>query len=304
MRVSENSLINNAIRNMGDAEERYAQLQQRASSQKAFQQVSDSPGVVSQVLSLRSSLQASQSYQATAQSTQGWLDANDTAFQGLQDLATSAIKTVTSGLTDTVSDSDRKDSLAPELDSILQNAVDMANTDYNGKYIFSGYQVTQKTFTYNTTTKVVDYNTPDPGGIPEIQHRDLGPGQTIAVNYMGDTAVKPLLDAITHARDALAPASGVFDRTVLDASLTELKNAMDNMSTYETQNGVHQRQVSTFLDQMDTTQTQINSLLTNKEDVSLAESITQLQQQQTVYQAVLEVGNRAISTLNLFSMLQ
>jgi flagellar hook-associated protein 3 FlgL len=304
MRVSENSLINNAIRNMGDAEERYYQLQQRASSQKTFQQVSDNPGVVSQVLSLRSSLQASQAYQSTAQSTQGWLDTNDNAFKGLADLATTAISTVTQGLTDSANDTVRKDTLAPQLDSILQNAVDLANSDYNGRYIFSGYQVSQRTFTYNTTTKVVDYNTPGPAGTPEIQLRDLGPGQTIAINFMGDTAVKPLLDAITHARDALAPASGVFDRTQLSASLDELKNAMDTMGTYQTQNGVRQRQVTTFLDQMDTTQTEIKSLLTDKEDVSMAESITQLQHQQTVYQAVLEVGQRAISTLNLFNLLQ
>jgi flagellar hook-associated protein 3 FlgL len=304
MRVSDSNMFQNAIRNMADAQERLVQLQERTSSQKAYSQSSDNPGSVSQVLTLQTSLQASQAYQSAAQSTQGWLDATDSAFDGLTDRLTSAITTVTKGLNDTIDDTTRAKTLAPQLDSILHNAVDQANTSYLGKYIFSGFQVSTPTFTYNTTTKLVDYNTPDPAGNPEIQFRDLGPGQTIGVNIMGDAAVKPILDAITHARDALDPASGVFDHAALEASLGELNTAMDNLNTYRTQNGVRQQQVQTFLDQMDQTQSTIKGLISNKQDSSLAESIMLLQQQQTVYQAVIEVGQRAISTVNLFDMLR
>jgi flagellin-like hook-associated protein FlgL len=46
------------------------------------------------------------------------------------------------------------------------------------------------------------------------------------------------------------------------------------------------------------------SLLSENEDINLAESIALLANQQTTYEAVLEVSQRAISALSLFDYLR
>jgi flagellar hook-associated protein 3 FlgL len=305
MRVSENNMVQGAIQNIGDAEERLLALQNRTSSTKAFFAVSDNPGVVSQTITLRTSLQASEAYQSTAQTTDGWLTANDTAYAGLADLLTKAMTTLRKGLNDTYSDTERVNTFAPELQSELKNVVDIGNTTYLGKYIFSGYKITQQTYTIDDATNTITYNTAPAAGTTETMYRDLGPGQKIAINTTADQVIKPILDALTAARDAMAPTGGAaYDPATATAALTGLQNAMDNLSKYQTQNGVRMRQVSSFLDQMTATQTEIKSLLSDKEDANMAESIMLLQQQETVYKAVLEVGQRAISTLNLFDYLQ
>ncbi len=305
MRVSENNMIQGAIQNIGDAEERLLALQNRTSSGRAFQFVSDNPGVASQTITLRTTLQASQAYQSTAETTDGWLSANDTAYASLAELMTKAMTTVRQGLNDTYSDTERQNSFAPELQSMLKNAVDIGNSSYIGKYIFSGFQITQQTYTYDDATDTITYNTAPAVGTTETMYRDLGPGQKIAINATGDQVIQPILDALSNAREAMAPTGGAaYDPAALTAALTELNNAMDNLSKYQTQNGVRMRQVTSFLDQMTQTQTEIKGLLSEKEDTSMAESIMLLQQQKIVYQAALEVGQRAISTLNLFDYLQ
>ena len=64
------------------------------------------------------------------------------------------------------------------------------------------------------------------------------------------------------------------------------------------------RQVTTTIDHLEKTNLSLKSLLSEKEDVNMAEAIAMMQAQETTYQAVLEVGQRAISALNLFDVLQ
>ena len=57
------------------------------------------------------------------------------------------------------------------------------------------------------------------------------------------------------------------------------------------------------LDRMDKTGNALKNLLSHKEDANLAETISMLKHQETVYQAVLSVGQRAI-TPSLFDFLK
>ena len=64
------------------------------------------------------------------------------------------------------------------------------------------------------------------------------------------------------------------------------------------------RQVDAAIDHLGKTNLTLKSLLSEREDVNMAEAIAMMQGQETTYQAVLEVGQRAISALNLFDVLQ
>ncbi|MGB9586319.1 MAG: hypothetical protein ACPL7A_02730, partial [Anaerolineales bacterium] len=70
-----------------------------------------------------------------------------------------------------------------------------------------------------------------------------------------------------------------------------------------TTNGARQRQVRLAKDRLEKAQIELKSLLSAKEDTNMTEAISYLQHQQTVYQTVLEVGQRAISAMSLFDLL-
>jgi flagellin-like hook-associated protein FlgL len=165
-----------------------------------------------------------------------------------------------------------------------------------GKYIFSGYQINTKPYEVSS----VDPNIVEYHGDAGIMQHDLGPGQTISTNVNADIALSALFNAVIKARNALL----ANDRSELDASLANLKSAEGFVSEIRATNGARMRQVDAAIDHLGKTNLTLKSLLSEREDVNMAEAIAMMQGQETTYQAVLEVGQRAISALNLFDVLQ
>ncbi len=299
MRITNQLITRNAIRHLSDNMNRLAVLQEKAASTKQFQAVSDDPANASAALTLRSSIATNESYLATAYHTDDWMTASELAFKQLDNAATLAISLVTRGLSDTMSDSDRKSTLGPEIDQILQQALDFANASHQGYYIFSGYRIDQKPFAVNGAS--IDY-----AGDSGIMNRELGPGVTLPVNINGSLAIQPLLSAIKTVRDALNPdpPTGPVDMTALRNGLDLLQNAQTVLDEYRAVNGSRQRQVKAAIDHLDSTQLELKNLLSKHEDANMAEAISMLKSQETTYQAALEVGQRAISMLNLFDVLR
>jgi flagellin-like hook-associated protein FlgL len=126
----------------------------------------------------------------------------------------------------------------------------------------------------------------------------------VTVNLDGEGAFSPLFAALIKARDALDTFNGSTDPVRLRESLGELQAALDTLSLRQTENGARQRQVRSAVDYLERTSLEIKSLLSQKEDLNMVEAISLLRAQETSYQASLEVGQRAISALNLFDILR
>ncbi|MCL4559601.1 MAG: flagellar hook-associated protein FlgL [Chloroflexi bacterium] len=294
MRISTPVIFDNAIRHMTANQTLLAALQEKASSGKQFTNISDNPTAASTALSLRSTLQIGQDYLSTAQNTDDWMSATDQAFQQMSDLAKRAISLVVEGLSDTLGDSERKNALGSEMGALINQAVDLGNASHQGNYLFSGFQIKTRPFSYDGSDSV-DYQ-----GDNGTMLRDLGPGQTVAANTDGEQAFMPFFEALISARNALND----FNRNDLQDSLDALNGTLDTVSQYRADNGARQREVKAVIDQSENTQLQLKSLLSKKEDTNMAEAISLLQAQETTYQAVLEVSQRSISMLNLFDVLR
>jgi flagellar hook-associated protein 3 FlgL len=292
MRVTSRMMVQNAIQYMEDNLARLSDLQGQVASGKTIQTASDDPATAALSLSLRSSLQTNASYIDSGAVTGDWLDANELALQQMVDLATSAQNTALQGVPDSQGPEERQ-ALAQNIDSLLQQAVEVANSTHRGSYLFAGYQVTTQPFTYNGTD--VTNNLASTTG--PIQ-RAIGPGQTITVNIDGNTVLTPFFAALVAARDAL----NADDGAALQTALSSLQTAADGVSAARTTNGARSRQVDDTTDRLTKSQTALKDLLSKKEDASLAEAISLLNQQETVYQAVLEIGKRSIPA-SLFDFL-
>jgi flagellar hook-associated protein 3 FlgL len=296
MRISDQMATNNAIQYMNANKERLTALQNLVASGKQFQSASDNPARAAASLTLKSSLQTGQNYLNNAGEINAWMETSDLAISQLSDVITKVNTAITKGLSDTIGADERRTALAPEVDMLLENAISVANTSHMGKYIFSGYQINKKPYEVSS----VDPNVVEYQGDSGIMLQDLGPGQSIATNVNANSALSALFNAVIKARNALL----ANDRTELDTSLTNLKDAEDLVSEIRATNGARMRQVDAAIDHLGKTNLTLKSLLSEREDVNMAEAIAMMQGQETTYQAVLEVGQRAISALNLFDVLQ
>jgi len=305
MRVSDRWIAERSIRNMEASREVLAGLQEKLSSTKAFQRVSDDPGAASAALTLRSSLRSGEAYLATVTGMNEWMSATDEALSQMETHATKATNLARQGATDTLSASERK-ALASQMDSLFQEAISLGNTDHQGSFLFAGYKVKMagghKPFTLVPGVYNVDPQVPDSvdfigdnGGMS----RSVGPNHTITLNVDAEESFQALYSAMIATRDALNANNGVD----VNAGIGDLEAALEKISDLRTQNGARQNQVSARKELLTKTQLSLSAMLADKEDVNMAEAITQLRYQETVYQAVLEVSQRSLATANLFEYL-
>jgi len=292
MRVTHRMMTENAIQNMEDSLQRLYTLQQKASTMKNIQRASDDPSTASTVLTLRSTVEINKSYISTTQLSDDWMSATNTALEQMLDVAKRAVQLAQTGMADTQG-ADERQALADEMGSLLQQAVDIGNTSHLGNYIFAGFSTTTIPFILNSDSSVT-YN-----GDTGVMLRQIGPSQTISQNIIGNTYFSDLFENIVIARDAL----NSNDSEAIQNALGGLESALELVNQSVTLNGTRQRQVKLTQERLENTQTDLDALLSEKEDVSMIEVAALLSNQETVYQAVLEVSNRAISALSLFDML-
>ncbi len=326
MRITNLMMTNNAIQNMADNLEKVSNLQSKIASNKQFQVPSDDPLRASTSLNLRSQLQTLESYSDTAALSENWMTASDNAFDQLEQIAIRANDLILSGLNDTLSGSERAQTLGAEMHDTLSGSeraqtlgaemqeliaetVEIGNTSVNGQYIFSGYQVNQKAFSLtDAAAPLLDYAgnpfTPKVAnylGDTGVMQRSLGPDQSVALNVRGDQAILGFLQNLIVASNALIQNNvhNTSDPLTLEASLGNLKTSIDTLDQYRTSNGARLRQVTSASNFLESVKLETESLLSEN-----AESIALLANQQNTYEAVLEVSQRAISALSLFDYLR
>jgi len=298
MRITHQMMTNNAIRNMASNLENMTRLQNVVASQGQISKASDDPVTASLSLSLTSSLKGLADYQNTATQAGEWLSSNDFSMGKMSEAAIRAIGLVTSGLNDTEGTVERG-SYANELDGILKQVLDLANTNNQGQYIYSGYQINTKPFELVESTVA---GVPDSivyHGDSGVMTRSLGPGQSVNISVDGNSAFTPLMNTLIAARDAL----NANDMTTLRTSLTDLQTASDTLDAAMGTNGTRMRQVDQVSDYLSQSAVEMKAVLSQKQDANLAEAISMLKNQETSYQVVLEVSQRAISALTLFDYL-
>ena len=236
------------------------------------------------------------------------MGATDYAFGQLDELSTRATNLVMRGLNDSLSNNERVISLGTELQTIIDQAVEIGNTTINGQFILAGYKVDTKPFSIqkgatflDTMGKTVESQTVINSGDANTMQRRLGPDQLVTMNVPG-TPVETFIASLIQAKEAMTKSP--YNVNSLQTAMVGLQSSLDTLSQYRTSNGVRMRQVESTAEFLNQVTTETKSLLSKKEDTNMAEAIASLSNQKITFQAVLEVSQRAISGLSLFDYMQ
>ena len=292
MRVTNRMMVDNAIKHMQENLDRLNDIQTKVATGKAFQNPSEDPIAAAEALGLRSSLKQNAVFQEAASSADDWMSANEMVFQKSIDLGMRALTLAEEGLSDTVGPDERL-AMAEQMEQLLQSGIELANTKHGNNYIFGGFRTDIAPFS-QTDPNTVAYN-----GDAGVIQRSVGPNQLVTVNVDGDGTFSPFLAAMIEARNAL----NADDGPALQAALGNLQTAMDGLKDVQASNGARQKEVQRTGERLVDMAFQLESLLSDKEDVRMTEAISELQHQEIVYQNVLQVARRAISALSLFDFL-
>lgn len=283
MRVTHNSIAANVLANLQSNISRLGETQQRLSSGKQINKPSDSPAATVSVMALRSELAANKQYARNADDGLGWLSSADSALQASSQQVTRARSLVLQGMSTGTQGLEARQSLAQEIRQISESLRDAANTSYLDRPIFGG-----------TTNEVMAY----PGGTTfngdgENVMRTIGMNTKIAVNVDGKTIFGEGANSIFGVLADVAyklendPDALKDELPRLDTVAVGIRNGLSIV-------GARTNQLERMRQAADDAVMNVSKSLSDVEDIDLPQTITELQLQQTAYQAALAAGARVV----------
>jgi flagellar hook-associated protein 3 FlgL len=257
------------------------QLTAELSSGLRVSSLSADPVAAGQASLLSSAISQDDSFVQTASSTQSLMQVADSALGSVVTQLTSALSLAVGGNSGTASASDLT-SLSQQLSSVRDQVVSLANTSYQGTYIFAGSQGNIQPFTVDASTSpaTTTYNGDSQAGSVTTAN-----GQQIQTGLAGSAVfVAPGADVMAALNNLIADfASGTVSatastdvgilsaalgnvsqqRSVLDSSLSRLESA----STYAQTDATNRTAAVSTLVAADpaTVATQLSSAETQKQ---------------------------------------
>jgi len=268
-------------------------LLQLATGRKINQPSDDPAGAAQLVQNLDQQSQAD-SFQRSMSSVNGQLSTADSTLNSVTTALQRAISLGTEGANGTLSDSDRA-SVATEVQGIQAQLISLANTAYQGSYVFSGTAQVQPFVADSSQPSGVRYD-----GNTGVNQVAIGNGYSLAVNVPGSQIFA-------------APGSDVFQSindliTALqtNSNIGGAVNEVDTAYNYVTQQRVfYGNGMNQITDQQNNLNTETVNLSSQENTIAgadLSTVISNLVNSQTARQATLQAIGQT-TQLNLFNFL-
>ena len=178
MRISDNSIVADFLASLNQSRARINRLNRQLSTQKRILRVSDDPGAASAILRLNSDLKRADAYKEAVGTGKSGLKMTAESLGRVADLL-QEVKGVLTGATGSA-DPSLLGKFADQVDQFLNLGLEIANTQFDRKYIFGGTNTTTPPFVRTGTPAQVMYR----GDAGAISYQ-VGDGVSQVVNVNG-----------------------------------------------------------------------------------------------------------------------
>jgi len=137
MRVTTKMLSQSLINNVNTNLNRMEKYQNQLSSGRLIDRPSDDPVATSRLLAAKSDLKAQEQYSSNMKDAAGWLDTVDGALESVGNVLQRAREIAVTGSSGTLAQASMG-ALADEVDNMVAELVQTANSSYADKYLFGG----------------------------------------------------------------------------------------------------------------------------------------------------------------------
>ncbi len=203
MRVTNNMMVNNLLRNLYKNYTKMDKAQQMLSSQKKFLRPSDDPIGVTKSLRLSTEVLNMQQYSRNVDDSDSWLQSSEQVVKNMMEVMQRVRELTVQASNETYSGDDRK-KIGEEINELKKQIIGLGNTAYAGSYLFSGYK-TDKALLNLDGTYDLD------GGILSISENifvNVGISDKMSINYIGQRIFGNM--ATTTYEEYVLKGSGSF----------------------------------------------------------------------------------------------
>lgn len=320
MRITNNMLINNMTYNLNGSMQRMEKLQYQTATGKRFRVPSDDPIGASKSLKFNTDISKVEQYQRNAKDATSWMKETEGALKEINEVLKRSYELTTQAANGTNSPEDLE-KIKAEITELKGHVIQIANTTYAGRSIFTGYKTDEKLLnddgTYNIDLK--KHATTDKDGNPILKDEtfvyNVGVSETVSVNILGNkvfgsgtignpdytsevsagdkpyliTIFEELESALGTVADGKEP-----DQAGLQSSITNFQDAMGNIMSVTAEIGAKSNRLNLTTNKLADQALNLEELLSFNEDISLPEAYMKLSIEENVYRASLSVGAKVI----------
>jgi flagellar hook-associated protein 3 FlgL len=304
MRVTSNTFPDRLLTQLGDLASRQSKLQAQAATGQRVQLPEDDPTAMRRALEMQAEAGSLDQYSANIASLKDATTASYSAMQSLKKMNDRASQIAT--LADGLKSPAELTTYANEIDQIIQQGVQTANSTFRGDYLFAGTHVDQPPFEVvkDADGKItgVNYTGNSEAVSAEINPNVTSEAQPVGANASG-TGPRGLItdsrsgaDYFNHLialRDHLAAGD---TKTIAATDRADLHKDADNMIYHYGHIGAIQSRLdaadSLAKDQSFAITQQVSGLV----DSDLSQTLVRLNQVQTAYTAALQTGGQILHT--------
>jgi flagellar hook-associated protein 3 FlgL len=280
--------VSNLAASLDQTQSTEAQLSNELSSGVSITSLSSNPVAAGENVLLLNQIQRDDSFTQSSSLVQGQLQVADSALGSVVSQLTQAISLATSASNGTLNSSQLQ-AVSTQLAGIRDEITSLANTSYQGQFIFGGSQTTTAPFATDTSTSPASttYN-----GDENVNYLQTPNGQSVQLNVPGDqifttsgsnSVFQTLNSLINDYSSGSSVQSAVVDLQSLNTAMnyvSQQRVAIDNSLT----------RLTAASDAVTVEQTQLTTAQTNLMQADLAGLSTKLslaESQQTALEAVI-----------------
>lgn len=304
MRITNSMLISNMTYNLNNSMRRQELLQYQTSTGKKFRIPSDDPIGASKSLKFNTDLSKLEQYKRNAEDAQSWMKETEMALTEINNILHRANHLTVQASTQTNSPDDLK-KIKAEISELKGHLIQIGNTTYAGRSIFTGYKTDKNLLNEDGT-----YNVSLPeivGGAAQGERvtYNVGVAEVTEVNTLGNavfgsgdgdykSAVAGGKSYLVKLFDDLENALENPTAEELDEYITHIQKARDNILSVTAEVGAKSNRLKLTSEKLKDQALNMEDLLSKNEDVGLPEAYMKLTMEENVYNASLAVSGRII----------
>lgn len=307
IRVTHQMMSQRMLENLWASLRRLDKWNQQLSTGRRISLPSDDPAGTEAAMRLRTSLTATDQYVRNVDDAISWLEATDSALDQVTQVLQRARELVLYAANGTLPDESRQ-ALATELNQLIHDLVNVANTKHGQRYLFAGENTLTQPFemtlrdpndSASAIENVVYRGTSfDPGSNLDGLELEIEPGITLRYNLFGDDVFGAKASDTGKVFQALINARKHMEQgDTASLSTTDLQavdEALDTVLRWRAEAGARINRLQLVRDRLVQNRVNFERLAAEVEGVDIAEVIMHLKMEESVYRAALAAGARII----------
>lgn len=296
MRITQNMMSNVFIGNLRRQTEAMLQRNEQIATQKRINRPSDDPAGMGRVLAGRSSLAALAQYTDNIKQGTSRLEILENTLGMVDDLVQQARRTAEANSGPEIT-AEQRQLAAANVKEIYDQVLQLANSTYGGRYLFSGDQTDTAPFTRDASYTAT-YN--GDAGVARIPIAD---GVQVAIDADGRRYFQDGANGGVDIFDRLQDLITGLENSNLTAGTAQIKATIDPLTDAHVQvmnkraeYGPKLARLQATQDHWKTVKAAVEAAIGRDEDADVAQAIIELKNLQTAYESTLAAASNILQT--------